>query len=73
MEVANHLLTGMILQVVHAISKPVAWSREKTHDDSSTLKDEPPKKGPLGCLGYIGDEKLPSYMGIIMNHYKDPY
>ena len=24
----------------------------------------------LGCLGYIGDEKLPSYMGIILNHIK---
>ncbi len=26
-----------------------------------------------GCLDYIGDEQLPSYMGIIMNHDKDPY
>ena len=26
-----------------------------------------------GWLGYVGDEKLPSYMGIIINHYKDPY
>ena len=26
-----------------------------------------------GCLGCIGYEILPSYMGIIMNHYKDPY
>ena len=30
------------------------------------------KRAP-GWLGYIGDEKLPSYMGIIINHYKDPY
>ena len=22
---------------------------------------------------YIGDEKLPRYIGIIINHYKDPY
>ena len=22
-----------------------------------------------GCLGYIGDEILSSYMGIIINHY----
>ena len=22
-----------------------------------------------GCLGYVGDEKLPSYMGTIINHY----
>ena len=26
----------------------------------------------LGWLGYIGDDKLPSYIGIIINHYKDP-
>ena len=26
-----------------------------------------------GCLRYIGDEILPFYMGIIVNHYKDPY
>ena len=32
------------------------------------------KKGPLvGWVIYIGDEKLPNYMGIIINHYKDPY
>ena len=30
------------------------------------------KKKP-GRLGYIGDEILPSYIGIIINHYKDPY
>ena len=30
------------------------------------------EKNP-GCLGYIGDEILPSYIGIIINHYKDPY
>ena len=24
-------------------------------------------------LGYIGDGKLPSYVGIVINHYKDPY
>ena len=23
-------------------------------------------------VGDIGDEKLPSYVGIIINHYKDP-
>ena len=30
------------------------------------------KKSP-GWLGCIGDEKLPRYIGIIINHYKDPY
>ena len=27
----------------------------------------------LGCLGCIGDEFLPSYAGIIIKHYTDPY
>ena len=26
-----------------------------------------------GWLGYIGGEILPSYIGIIIHHYKDPY
>ena len=26
-----------------------------------------------GCLGYMGDEKLCNYVGIIINHYEDPY
>ena len=26
-----------------------------------------------GVLGYIGDEILPIYIRIIINHYKDPY
>ena len=26
-----------------------------------------------GCLGFIGDEILPSYMGILINHCKDPH
>ncbi len=30
------------------------------------------KRAP-GWLGYIGDDILPSYIGIIINHYKDPY
>ncbi len=30
------------------------------------------KKTP-GCLGYLGDEILPSYVATIINHYKDPY
>ena len=31
------------------------------------------KKRSPGCLGYIGDGKLPSYMEIIISHDKDPY
>ena len=30
-------------------------------------------KGAPGWLGYIGDDILPMYIGIIINHYKDPY
>ncbi len=30
------------------------------------------EKNP-GWLGHIGDEKLPSYIGITISHYKDPY
>ena len=30
------------------------------------------KRAP-GCLVYIGDEQLPSYIGIVINHDKDPY
>ena len=26
-----------------------------------------------GWFGYIGDEILPMYIGIIINHNKDPY
>ena len=28
-------------------------------------------KNKYGCLGYIGDEKLPSYEGTTINHYKE--
>ena len=31
------------------------------------------KKRAPGCLGYIGDETVPCYVGIIISHYKDPY
>ena len=30
------------------------------------------KRAP-GWLGFIGDEKLPSYIGIIIIHYKDSW
>ena len=29
--------------------------------------------GCLGYIWYIGDEKLTSYVGITIKHYKDPY
>ena len=30
------------------------------------------EKNP-GCLGYIGDDILPNYIGIFINQYQDPY
>ena len=30
------------------------------------------KKHP-GCLGYVGDDILPSYIGIMINHYNHPH
>ena len=50
--------------MVKAINSTPSFGRKKIE-----LSNE---KKP-GCLGYIGDEKLPNYIGIIMNHYKDPY
>ena len=38
--------------------------------NSPKLSNE--KRAP-GYLLYIGDEILPSYIGIIIHHYKDPY
>ena len=35
--------------------------------------EKPQKWAMNGCLAYIGDEILPNYIGIIINHYKDPY
>ena len=50
------------------------FSQNDTFDDKPFLKQHVSneKRAP-GCLGYIGDEKLPSYIGIIDNliNYKD--
>ena len=45
---------------IHLIAQEVKVSNEK--------------KGPNGCFGNVGDEILPSYVGInyVINHYKDP-
>ena len=50
--------------MVKAVNSKPSFGRKKIE-----LSNE---KKP-GCLGYIGDEKLPNDIGIIMNHYKDPY
>ena len=35
--------------------------------------DEWKKRAPGWFRGFVGDEILPSYVGIIANHCKDPY
>ena len=37
----------------------------------SSLQMRNEKCGAPGCLGYVGDEKLPSCIGIMISH-KDP-
>ena len=36
-----------------------------------TVKKQVSNEQKPGCLGYLG--VLPSYIGIIISHYKDPY
>ena len=52
-------------------TQPLPMKRESADVVWSLKQDEHRKN--LGCLGYIGDEILPSYIGIIISHYKDPY
>ena len=40
--------------------------------DPQTGEDQVSNEKKTACLGYIGDDILPSYIGII-NLYKDPY
>ena len=63
MEVTNYLLSGMILQVGESSN----WVGLISFLHLSN------EKRPPGCLVYIGDEILPSYIGILINHCKDPY
>ncbi len=54
---------------------PGFWGRLKIHKNTWRLpgfisgKSHEGAKMPPGCLWYIGDDELPSYMGIIINHY----
>ena len=52
-------------------SDRVSWPRESIVIPETLLTHMSNEKKP-GWLGYIGDENLPSYIGIIINHYKDP-
>ena len=53
----------------------VALSLEEAEHLRGALQGDPShwsNEKNLGWLGYIGDEILPSYRGIIIDHYKDP-
>ena len=44
------------------------------HRDGSPIVNWAMKKRALGCLGGIGDDILPKFMGIFLkSQYKDPY
>ena len=47
----------------------VVWLSNFCRSFSFQLSNE--KKS--GCLGYIGDAILPSYVGITISRYRDPY
>ena len=41
--------------------------------DPQTEEDQVSNEAKTGCLGYIGDDIVPSYLGIMINLHKDPY
>ncbi len=57
-------------------SRQVSSIRQAETEDGSFVKNDGyigrNEKNP-GWLGYIRDEILPTYGGIIINHYNDPY
>ena len=53
--------------IPQASPKTTQMIQEFLHKQVSNEKRAP------GWLDYIGDEILPSYIGIIISHYKDPY
>ncbi len=85
--VTNHLLTGMILQV--GAHNSISWGEQhpgrqvysailhggpfSLHEDN-VLSRGSSEQWPVdpGYLLYRGDY-TPSYMGIVISHYKNPY
>ncbi len=45
------------------------WQKKTGQGKKNNVSNE---KKTVG-LGYIGDDKLPSYMGMFINYQKDPY
>ena len=59
-----------IFGIIPNWSDRVKQNPSRTHEVEAQVSNE--KRAP-GCLGYIGDETLSGYMGILISHYKDPY
>ena len=73
-----HVLKLLLQPALHSaccvsrktIETMMKFSNQYAKVELSQMSHE--KRAP-GWLGYIGDDILPSYIGIIINHYKDPY
>ena len=70
-------LTQRPLLSPHLLPGFTAWYFFQNNEDGEprdlNLRNELSNGKNPGCLGGIGDEILPNYMGIIISHYKDPY
>ena len=62
--------TAHLFQILLTNFPLIGTIKKVVYTTKGQLSNE--KRAP-GCLVYIGDEKLPSYVGIIINHYKYPY
>ena len=51
----------------------MGWNHQLVENWEDTWGESDKWKNSWLCRGFVGDEILPSYVGIIMNDYKDPY
>ena len=51
----------------------MGWNQQLVENWEDTWGESDKWKNSWLCRGFVGDEILPSYVGIIMNDYKDPY
>ena len=67
------LFSSRVLFSLHQQTDPTVSPRKQNHDlPGSHMSNE--KFGPKRLFkGFVGDDILPSYMWIIINHYEDPY
>ena len=62
-------------QVQHFLTlQPLQWLISLLQAETAEVVTSLVGIPPSGCLGdLLGDKILPSYVGITINHYKDPY